>query len=54
MWHAWGREGLFTGFWLGDPKVRYHWEDLGVGGRIIFCEHGDEPLGSIKRIFLIS
>jgi hypothetical protein len=25
---------VFTGFWLGDPKVRYHWEDLGVGERI--------------------
>jgi hypothetical protein len=25
---------VFTGFWLGGPKVRDHWEDLGVGGRI--------------------
>jgi hypothetical protein len=25
---------LFTGFWLGGPKVRNHWEDLGVGERI--------------------
>jgi hypothetical protein len=25
---------VFTGFWLGDPKVRDHWEDLGVGERI--------------------
>jgi len=23
------------GVWLGGPKVRDHWEDLGVGGRII-------------------
>jgi hypothetical protein len=23
-----------TGFWLGGPKGRHHWEDLGVGGRI--------------------
>jgi hypothetical protein len=21
-------------FWLGGPKVRDHWEDLGVGGRL--------------------
>jgi hypothetical protein len=28
-----GRE-VFTGFWLGGPKARDHWEDLGVGGRI--------------------
>jgi len=21
-------------FWLGSPKERDHWEDLGVGGRI--------------------
>jgi hypothetical protein len=29
-----GRGEVFTGFWLGSPKVRDHWEDLGVGGRI--------------------
>jgi hypothetical protein len=29
-----GKGELFTGFWLGGPKVRDHWEDLGVGGRI--------------------
>jgi len=33
MWHAWGRV-VFTGFWLGGPKVRDHREHLGVGGRI--------------------
>jgi hypothetical protein len=27
--------GVFTRFWLGGPKVRDHWEDQGVGGRII-------------------
>jgi hypothetical protein len=27
-------KGVFTGFWLGGPKGRDHWEDLGVGGRI--------------------
>jgi hypothetical protein len=31
MWHAWGRKEVFTGFWLVGPKVRDHWEDLGVG-----------------------
>jgi hypothetical protein len=25
---------VFTGFRLGGMKVRDHWEDLGVGGRI--------------------
>jgi hypothetical protein len=34
MWHAWGRGEVFTGFWLGGPKARDHWEDLGVGERI--------------------
>jgi len=34
MWHAWGREEVFTGFWLGVPKGRDQWEDLGVGGKI--------------------
>jgi hypothetical protein len=29
-----GRGEIFTEFWLGDLKGRYHWEDLGVGGRI--------------------
>jgi hypothetical protein len=32
MWHAWGRVKVFTGFWLGGPKIRDHWEDLGRGG----------------------
>jgi hypothetical protein len=34
MWYAWERGEVFTGFWLGGPKARDHWEDLGVGGRI--------------------
>jgi hypothetical protein len=34
MWHAWGREELFTGFWLGGPKLGDHWKDLGVGRSI--------------------
>jgi hypothetical protein len=29
---------VFTGFWLGGPKARDHWEDLGVGGRITLNE----------------
>jgi hypothetical protein len=29
-----GRKKVFTVFWLGDPKARDHWEDLGVGGTI--------------------
>jgi hypothetical protein len=34
MWHTWGRGEVFTGFWLGGPKVRdylgrsrHRWED---------------------------
>jgi hypothetical protein len=34
VWHAWGRGGIYTGFWLGGPKIRDHWEELGVGGMI--------------------
>jgi hypothetical protein len=34
MEHAWGRGEMFTGFWLGGPKIGDHREDLGVGGRI--------------------
>jgi len=29
-----GRGEVFTGFWLGGPKGKDHWDDLGVGGRI--------------------
>jgi hypothetical protein len=29
-----GRGEVLIGFWLGGPKARYHWEDLGVGWRI--------------------
>jgi hypothetical protein len=34
MLHAWVRGEVFTGFWLGGPKVRDHWEDLSAGRRI--------------------
>jgi len=34
MWHAWKRGEVFTGFWLGCPKVTDDWENLGVDGRI--------------------
>jgi hypothetical protein len=27
---------VFTGFSLGGPKERDHWEDQGIGGRITF------------------
>jgi hypothetical protein len=30
-----GRGEVFTGFWFGGPKGREHWEDLGVGGKIL-------------------
>jgi hypothetical protein len=33
-WAGHVRGEVFTGFWLEGPKVRDHWEDLGVGGRI--------------------
>jgi hypothetical protein len=29
-----GRGEVFTGFWLGGPKGKDHWEDIGVGGMI--------------------
>jgi hypothetical protein len=30
MWE----EEVFTGFWFGGPKIRDHWEEPDVGGRI--------------------
>jgi len=35
MCHAWGRGEVFTGIWLGGPKVRDHSEDLDVGFKTI-------------------
>jgi hypothetical protein len=29
-----GKGEVFTGFWLGGPKGRDHWEDPGIDGRI--------------------
>jgi hypothetical protein len=29
-----GRGEVFIGFWLGSPKLRDHWEDLGVDRRL--------------------
>jgi hypothetical protein len=47
MWHAWGRGDLFTGFWLGGPKGRDHWEDLGVGERITLPEGDRDQWGEL-------
>jgi hypothetical protein len=30
-----GRGEVFTGFWLGSPKVRDHWVNLGVSMRTV-------------------
>lgn len=35
MWHAWGREGVHTAFWLGNLGERDRLEDLGIEGMII-------------------
>jgi hypothetical protein len=43
-----GRGEVFTGFWVGGPKVRDHCEDLGVGGRITLIWVGRQ--GSMSRI----
>jgi hypothetical protein len=37
-----------TGFWLGGPKVRDHWKDLGVGRRITL-RWTLRRLGSMER-----
>jgi hypothetical protein len=43
-----GRGEVFTGFWLGGPKGRDNWEDLGAGGRITLrCTLGRQ--GSMGR-----
>jgi hypothetical protein len=35
MWRVWERGEACTGLWWGNLRVRDHWGDLGVGGRII-------------------
>jgi hypothetical protein len=35
MYHAWGRMGIHIGFWWESQKETDHYEDLGVGGKII-------------------
>jgi hypothetical protein len=34
MWHAWGREYGFIGFWFGGLTGQDQWEDQGGGGSI--------------------
>jgi hypothetical protein len=31
----WAGHVARVGFWLGGPKGRDHWKDLGIGGKII-------------------
>jgi len=35
MQHAWGRGGVYTGFWWGNLRERYRLEDPGIDGRIM-------------------
>jgi len=35
MKHVWGRGGLYTGFWRGNLRERYYFEDPDIDGRII-------------------
>jgi len=35
MYHIWGRDELYTGFWWGSLGERDHWGGPGVDGRII-------------------
>jgi hypothetical protein len=36
---------VFTGFWLAGPKVRDHWEDLGVSGKITLLGYLNAKVG---------
>ena len=35
MWHVWGIEESYTGFWRGNLREIDHLEDIGVDGKII-------------------
>jgi hypothetical protein len=39
---------VFTRFWLGGPKARDHWEDLGVGGKMGLREIGIDGANLIQ------
>jgi len=54
MWLALGRGELFTGFWFGGPKIRYHWEGLGVYGKItiIWTLESYESMGRTGFVWL--
>ena len=33
-WHAWARGGTCTGVWWDNLKLRYHFEEPGLNGRL--------------------
>jgi hypothetical protein len=43
-----GKGEVFTGFWLGGPKIRNHWEDLCIG-RMITLSWTSGRQGSMGR-----
>jgi len=46
---------VFTGFWLEGSKIRDHWEDLDIGGRIILkCNLGGWELIGRTRCYWLS
>jgi hypothetical protein len=47
-----GRGEVFTGFWVGGLKVRDHWEDLGIGGRITLAYLRDIGIDEVNWIQL--
>jgi len=57
MWHEWGRGQMFTGLWTLGRYDR--WGELDSAGSgwspvASFCEHGNEPSGSVKEAAVVS
>ena len=46
-----GREEMYVGFWLGNPRERAHLEYPGVDGRIIYGPKSGEATREWRKVY---